>query len=104
MGKGFCATSGIFDREPAPSVTVEVVAAKHSKAHREAVVVIGFDGLSRDQALRMNFKGVLGFNDLLAEFDELPGHARDPISFLLARVREAADAGGALEKRRNRRE
>src|SRR5256885_1933627 len=102
MRKGFRATSRVFDREPALSVAAQIMASENAKTHGKSMVVIGLDGLTGAQWLRMDFERVFCFDDVLSQLNEFVSHAGDAIRFLFSSVRKTADARRAFEQRRDR--
>src|SRR5581483_9794893 len=67
------------------------MATENPEAHGEPVIAVGLDRLAGAQRPGLNFKGVLRFNDLLAESHELSRHPGDAIGLLFPRMGNPAD-------------
>ena len=98
-GEGLGGACGVFNGEPGTSVVVAVVGAQDGEGHREAVVVVGVDGDGVGEGAGVDFKGVVGFDDVLVEFAEFTGGVADAVGFLEAGVGNASYANDAVDER-----
>ena len=96
--EGFHAAGGVADREPRFAVAAEVMAAENCKAHGKTVVTVGLDLEIVDERARSYGECAFLLEDILSEAAQFADHASDAISFLLAGVGDALDAGGAGEE------